>query len=570
MSDRSPTASSRLHWSLPAAGIVLLTLAVYMPVLTGDYQFLWDDRALVSQDPLIRADDGLWKFWFSAEPADYWPLTSTTFWLEWRLWGGSADGYHLANVLLHAINAVLVWVVLKRLKVPAAWLAAAVFAVHPVCVASAAWISERKNTLSMVLVLLAMLAYLRFDAGGSKRFYALAVGAFLLALLSKTSVVMLPVVLLACAWWLRGRIARRDVLRSLPFFALSVGLGLVTIAYQGRVIGREAVRPEGPLSRIAAAGWAPWFYIYKAFVPVRLALIYPRWDVDAANVLSFAPLVLLAAVLGALAVAALLGGRAWARGPLMAMGCFVAMLAPVLGLLDMSWHKLSLVADHFQYVPIVAVIALVVGSGAAAVRGRGALRNAGIAAAVAVVVLLGAQTWRQQQIYKDDGAAFADTLAKNPRCWLAHDVLGIFAYKAGDSAGAVTHFQEALRLRADYPPGHNNLAMVLARQGRFAEAETHYRRAVELRPSFPEAHFQFANLLGRLGRHGEAVEHFQRALADRPDHAATHCNLGIVLARQGRFAEAIERFTEALRLRPDYEQARRNLQAALDEAGKRP
>lgn len=570
MPEKRLRASVRLNWHLPAAGIVLLTLAVYIPVLTGNYQFLWDDRALVSQDPLIRADDGLRKFWLSTEPADYWPLTSTTFWLEWRLWKGSAAGFHATNVLLHAINAVLVWLVLKRLKVPGAWLAGAVFAVHPVCVASAAWISERKNTLSMLFFLLAMLAYLRFDTGGTKRWYALALGAFLLALLSKTSVVMLPVVLLACAWWLRGRISLRDVLRSLPFFGMSLALAAVTIAYQGRLTAHEAARPEALASRLAAAGWAVWFYVYKALVPVRLSLIYPRWDVSGASVLSFVPLALLAALAAALAIPALRSRQAWARGALLATGCFVVMLAPVLGLIEMSWHKLSLVADHFQYVPIVAVIALVVGGVAAAVRRRRALRGVGIAAALAVLTLLGVLTWRQQRIYKDDRTVFADTLRKNPQSWLAHDMLGIFSYEAADAPGAVVHFREALRLRPDYPQGHNNLAMVLARMGRFDEAETHYTRALELRPSFAQAHFQFANLLGQQGRLDEAITHYEQALAGRSDHAETHCNLGIVLAAAGRLDEAIEHFSQALRLRPDYERARKNLQAARTKAAGRP
>jgi hypothetical protein len=257
---------------LRATLILLVTLIVYLPALRGG--FIWDDESLVVHNPEIQASDGLHRLWLTTESPDYYPVTGSLWWLEWRLWGDDARGYHLVNVLLHAANAVLVWTILCRLKIPGAWLAALVFAIHPVNVATVAWISEQKNTLSMLFYAAATLLYLRFDEDGGWGWYGLSLGAFLLALLSKTALVTLPVVLLGLVWWLHGRIRRRDYLLSAPFFILSLVLGLVTVWFQSnRVTQGQAIQTGGFLSHLVTAGWVPWFYFYKAILPCDLSVI---------------------------------------------------------------------------------------------------------------------------------------------------------------------------------------------------------------------------------------------------------------------------------------------------------
>ena len=256
---------ARRPWLL-ALALVVVTFGAYFPALRGG--FVFDDDILIVNNPLIHAGDGLYRLWFKAEAADYYPLTESLWWLEWRAWGNNATGYHVVNVLLHAANVVLVWMILQRLKIPGAWLAALVFAIHPVNVATVAWISEQKNTLSMLFYAVAILLYLRFDEENRWRWYGLSLAAFLLALFSKSAVVMLPVVLLGCVWWRRGRVRWNDLLRSMPFFALSLALGLVTIWFQhNRALAGGTVRTVGFPFRLAAAGWAPWFYLYKALLP---------------------------------------------------------------------------------------------------------------------------------------------------------------------------------------------------------------------------------------------------------------------------------------------------------------
>ncbi len=345
-------------WKSPAAGvaaIILLTVVAYIPAMRGG--FVFDDDPLIVHNPLLQASDGLHRFWFTTQATDYYPLTWSLLWEEWQLWGNSAAGYHVVNVLLHAVNAVLVWTTLRHLRIPGAWLAGLVFALHPVNVATVAWISEQKNTLSMLFFAVAILLYLRFDETSDWRWYGVSLTAFIMALFSKTAVVMLPVVLLGCVWWLRGRIQWKDLLRSLPFFALSLASGLTTIWVQhNRDLASHAVRAVSFPFRLAAAGWVPWFYLYKALLPFNLSVIYPQWNIDVSLWVSWLP--------GALIMGCLTlfwwKRMTWGRPLLFATGYFVATLFPVLGFFDQGFYQYSLVADHWQYCSIVAPIALVI------------------------------------------------------------------------------------------------------------------------------------------------------------------------------------------------------------------
>lgn len=529
-------------WLL-AAVLVVAVFLVYQPVWHGG--FIWDDDLFLTNNPLIKAPDGLYGFWFTAKPPDYFPLTSSMLWVEWRLWGLNAIGYHLVNILLHGISAVLLWRVLRRLNVPGAWMAGLFFAVHPVNVESVAWITERKNVLPMVFYLLTFLTYFRFEENGRRRWYIVALAMFLLGLLAKTSVVMLPVLLLGCAWWRRGKVTVRDLWRSMPFFALSLILGLVTVWYQThRAIGTDVIRTDGFASRLAVAGYAVWFYLYKALLPINLSFVYPRWSLDPALPASWLPLAALAALFSLLIVCR---HRAWGRPALFALGCYVVALLPVLGFINIYFMLYSLVADHWQYFAIIGVIAIVAAGCSWIVKSAG-IPRIGYVLCAALVATLAGLSWQQSRIYADAETLYRTTITGNPDCWMAHNNLGMTLARHGRVDEAIAYFQKSLAINPENAEAHYNLGIALADREQFDDAIAHYRKALEIKPDYAEAHSNLGAVLAGRGQFDEAIAHFQKALAINPDFELAHYNFGLVLADLGRVDDAIAHFQIALSL----------------------
>jgi tetratricopeptide (TPR) repeat protein len=584
------------------AVLVLATSLAYGPALRGG--FVWDDDGYVTENPLLVAPDGLRRIWLSPteiHPPQYYPLTYTTLWLERRLWGLEPRGYHLTNVVLHTTNALLLWALLARLAVPCAWLAAAVFALHPVHVESVAWVTERKNVLSGAFALAAALVYLRARPRSGAWGPTLAALLFLGAMLSKSVVCTLPGALLVVAWWQRGRIVRRDVGGVLPMLVVAVPLALLTV-WMERTRG-GAVGPDWDLTlveRVLVAGRALWFYLGKLVWPRDLAFTYPRWTIDSGVAWQWAFPVAAVAVAAALH---LLRGRL-GRGPLAAALYFGGTLLPALGFFNLYPMRYSFVADHFAYLASIGPIAL---AAALATRVTGALRGgAGRAVATggaaALLLALGTLTWERSRVYESRETLWRDTLAKNPGAWLAHNNLGAELFARGDTEGALAHYREALRLRPDaaeaqnnagnallrlgktadavahyrealrlrpvYAEAHTNLGLALAADGRSDEAFSHFTAAVRIRPAPPEAHYYLANALLERGEVDEAVTHYREAITLRPAFAEAHYNLANTLAGAGRVEEAIAHYEQALAARPRYFEARNNLGIALVRAGR--
>jgi tetratricopeptide (TPR) repeat protein len=542
---------------------MLITFVAYTPVWRAG--FIWDDKDLLLDNRMVKASDGLYRFWFTTEAPDYYPLTWSLWWLEWRAWSRSAAGYHAVNLLLHTANVVLLWLVLRRLKIPGAWLAGLVFAIHPVNVATVAWISEQKNTLSMLFYTVAILLYLRFDEEGRWHWYGLSLVAFLLALLSKTAVVMLPIVLLGCIWWRRGSIRGKDVMRSVPFFACSLILGLVTVWFQYyRAMEGTTTRTDGFLSRLVTAGWVPWFYLYKALWPFHLAVVYPKWNVNASLWASYVPGVVMLGCLGLF----WRNRKTWGRPLLFAMGYYIVTLFPVLGFFDQGFYEASWVADHWQYFAIVGVIAMVVATAEAMWRRTGKWgRYVGLLMAVTVLMVLGVATWRRSSVYADSQTLWRDTLAKNPNAWIAHNNLGNDLAEQGKAQEAIEQFEETLRARPDYARGHHNLGSALREAGRVQDAMGQYEEALRINPDFAEAHNNLGVALVQVGRVQEAIPHFEQALRIKPDFADALNNLGRALLQGGRVQDAINHYEQALRTNPDSAGSHCSLANALLTAG---
>lgn len=567
-------AGQSKQWLL-AVAILFLTVLAYQPVWHAG--FIWDDDRYVSNNPALRSVDGLQGIWVKpGTTVQYYPLVFTSFWVEYHLWGLQPLGYHLVNVLLHALNAILLWRVLRRLEIPGAWLAAAIFALHPVNVESVAWITERKNTLSGLFYLLAALAWLRFrplTAGEATRapdwrYYPLVLVLFLCALFSKTVTCSLPAVFLLLVWWKNDRVERRDVLALAPLFVLGIASGFMTTWMEKHSVGASGADWElSFVQRCLLAGRALWFYASKLIWPHDLTFIYPRWRVDAGVWWQYAfPLAALTVVVALWKTRSRIG-----RGPLVAVLCFAVTLAPALGFFDVFPFLYSYVADHFQYLACIGLIALTANAGAAMYQRAGQRgRGLGALAIALVLVLLAISTWKQAHIYQDQETLWRDTLAKNPAAWMAHNNLSDILVQQGKIEEAIWHLEQALRLKPGDAITHNNLGLALAQAGTVGEAISHYEQALRIQPDYAAAHSNLGLALARVGKTKEAMVHYEQALRIQPDLADAHCNLGIALAQAGRVEEAIGHYEQALRIQPDSVEAHYNLGNALTRSGRIP
>jgi tetratricopeptide (TPR) repeat protein len=557
--EASPPGRAGAWWTL--ALILVLALICYWPALHGG--MLWDDDGHVTK-PELRSLAGLVRIWTDLHATQqYYPLLHTAFWVEHRLWGEDTLGYHLVNVLEHAAAACLLALVLTRLRVPGAALAGVIFAVHPVCVESVAWISEQKNTQSLVLYLLAALAYLRFDRErdrpSGRWAYRLASLLFVLALLTKTVTATLPAALLVLFWWQRGRLSwRRDVLPLAPWFAAAAASGLFTAWVERTVIGAEGSAFILTLvQRCLLAGHVVWFYLGKLLWPAGLAFMYPRWDLDAGDA-GWGGCLLAALLLTAL----LWGMRRRTRGPLAVWLLFVGSLFPALGFFNVYPFIFSYVADHFQYLASMSVIAGAAAAGTLAARRWGqAGRALGLASGAMVVAVLTLLSNAQSASYADEPTLYQATLERNPASWMAHNNLGLWYETHGDHDRALAHYTEALRLRRDYPQAHNNLGLLYEARGDRDAAAAQFQAALAVWKDFVVAHIDLGNLLAKMpGRQDEAVAQLREAVRLRPDVAVSHYDLGAVLAAMpGRQNEAIAQYQEALRIMPDFADAHAKL-----------
>ena len=575
--------------------LVLAAVAAYVPALKAG--FVWNDDTYVTENPTLDGADGLRLIWTDTKANEqYYPMVFTSYWIEKRFWGLAPLGYHLVNVLLHAANALLLWTLLARLGLPGAGWAAALFALHPMCVESVAWVTERKNTLSLFLSLLAMLAYLasrearerhkekREDSlrkgkraraqqpsAAAPRPFLPFIGFFLfvLALLAKTTAVVVPAVLLVLVWWKRGEVRGKDAGPLVPWFAAGIALAAHTAWLERTVVAASG--KEWSLSlpgRLVLAGEVVLFYSKKFLFPLDLSFFYERWTVDARAVAAWLPAV---AALVALFLAWRFQGRI-GRGPLAALLLFGGALFPAMGFFNVYAMRYSWVADHFAY-QAVAVAAASIACGAAALLRKApvAARRTAAAASAGILVLFGVLSNRQSRIYASEETLWTDTLSKNPSCFSCETNYGFFLVNAGRTSEAVAHFETSLKLKPENVPALLNLGRAAEQRGSLGEAAARLRAAYAIDPADRAVLVNLATVEVKLGRAAEAIPLYEEALRlGTADAHLAHNGLGVAFMRQGRVPEAAEQFREALRLKPDYDFARANLERALAALGAAP
>jgi tetratricopeptide (TPR) repeat protein len=555
--DGSPVAWGAL--------IVLLAVLVYLPTLRNG--FIWDDETYVEENLALRSLDGLRGIWFELGVVpQYYPLVHSTFWVEYHLWGVRPIGYHAVNMLLHAASAVLLWRLLVRLGLPGAWLAGALFAVHPVHIESVAWITERKNVLSCLLALGAIAAYLRFappeQPSGTRgrpardwAFYGLALLLYVGALWSKTVTASVPAVLLVIRWWKQGRLGLRDAVPLAPFFVIGLALSGITVWMERANVGATGDEWDfSPVERMLIAGRALWFYAGKLLWPHPLIFFYPRWTIDDHLGWQY----VYPAGVGLTIVALWLLRHRWGRGPLAAVLIFAGVLLPALGFFNVYPFRYSFVADHFQYHASIGFIALfAAGLVQAARRLPAPIAWLGPAGAGLLLAVLAVVATRKTFVYFNAQTVYEDTVMLNPRSWAAHNNLGNALHDQGKYRQAIAHFEAALAVTPN--PGataaHASWGTALVELGERDEAREHFRQSLALaRPGE-----QWRGLIGLGGcaqseqRYDEAIAHYQKSLETLPPRFswAPRMNLALCLAAKQRFADAVVQYRKALAIRPN-------------------
>jgi len=537
----------------PAAALILLSLAAYAPALRAG--FIWDDATLTETAIFqLPGLGGLWHVWTTPSAISfethYWPLVYTSFWLEFKLWGMQPLGYHLVNILLHGLDGVLLWMVLRRMKLPGAWLGAALFALHPVHVESVAWVIERKDVLSAAFYLAAFLAMMRYEESRKGSWVALAAGGFVCALLSKSVVVTLPVALALWLWWKNGRLKKGDLMALAGLALIAVAITAADMMRYGRIEGPSGVNLS-PLERILLAGRALWFYAGKMVWPAHLAALYPHWRIDTHSAVAY---VFPCAPAGALLALWALRGRL-GRGPLAAALFYGLTLSPILGLIDYGFLRHSFAADRFQYLASIGpIVLLTVPVARGAARLSPAWRRMACGLAATLLLVLGVLTWRQAGYYRDSVTFFTHSATLYPGNWSSEYALGNALVKQRRYEDAQGHLNESLRLKPDFDLAQfdlEDLAAKMEAQQRCGQAEQHYREVLRQNPRDAEALSVMGQVRSAQGRTDEALDFLHQALRLRPEEPEIHRILGDVLIEHKKLGEGMAEYREALRLKPE-------------------
>lgn len=598
-SASNPVAVGRtfgaLPEALPFALLALLTLLVYLPTLRNG--FIWDDNWYVTANQTLRSPAGLIRIWTdpSASP-QYYPLTYTSFWIQYQIFGLIPWPYHLGNLLLHLGSSLVLYAILRGFSMAGAWLGAALFAIHPLQVESVAWITERKNTLAGLLLLLAAYVFFRHagllaqgievdergrtrtppapkkgagptsrEPSGTVSWAAFAI--FCLALTAKTAIATAPAALLVVLWWRRRHLTRRDWLSVAPFAAAGIVAGLVTSSIERTHVGAEGgAWTLGLAGRFLVAGRVLWFYATKFLVPFKQVFIYPKWVIDTHDAVSWIPFLAAAA----LPVALYLLRKRIGLGPAAAVLVYGILLAPASGFFDVYFFRYSFVQDHFQYFANIALAVL------AAACLLGALRliqprSRTIDAwglSLAIAVPLGAISFERTRLYHDSERLWRDTISRNPAAWMAHVNLGNLLLDQGKTEEGADHYLEAARFAPHEVDALISAGRALVLRGRPDEAMARYREALALRPAHPVAHDNLGDLLMASDRNADALREFDAAIAALPSYAPAHRNRGIILVKMGRHDEGVEELRRAVALGPDDFESQESIGRILLDDGR--
>jgi tetratricopeptide (TPR) repeat protein len=559
--------------------IGLTAIVAYLPALQAG--FIWDDDAYIENNVALQTWSGVLRIWSDPTAIPQWyPLVHTSFWIEYRLWGPDPLGYHINNLILHLASCWLLLGVVRRLALPGATLIAGIFALHPVMVESVAWITERKNVLSMVLYLSSLLAYLKYanlasdvsdQERGDKETWFLAFCLFCFALTSKSVTFSLPFTILLITWWKRGRIVTRDVLPLVPFFVAGAGYGILTSYLENVHVGAHGMEWQQSFSeKCLIAGRVPWFYLWKLLWPLELTFIYPRWEIDAGDASQWLfPIATVLAVVGL----ALLAWKKGLRGPLAALLMFGGTLFPALGFIDVFPFRYSFVADHFQYHASIGIIVFVGAALATWIPPR-----PGTVIATVIFGLYGARTWVQTEKYESLDVLYNSILADDPESWFAHNNLAAIYITQENWQRGLEFYKKARTLHPALGQKASPEAYAHCMAAKTIADTWSLRPALDALTNQPDT--EVIRLRDEVMHRVELSRtHFKKSIQLSPDYPVPYKDLGRLMVSVGfvtvdreptpEFEEAIDVWSKAIEMTPEDAAVRTMLHELHDEIAKR-
>ncbi len=544
--DHTAVCTALAHSYGPGVLLGLGIFLVYLPALQAG--FVWTEFTWVINNPTLVDLNGLVRIW--TEPGatvQYYPLMFTSLWLDYHLFGTEPFGFHLVNVVLHVCNVVVLWRLLRKLRLPGAWLAAAIWGIHPVNAETVVWLMERSNLLTVFFCLSTLHAWLRYDPGlvdGTPTprnvfWYVVSLLCFVCALLCKTHAVVLPAVILVLSWWRYGSLDRSTVNRAIPMFFLSASFAAITIWVEKGLIGEEGVVWSlNYAERVLIAGRAFWFYLAKLVLPYKLTLIYPTWQADLAvwwqYLYPLMTIVLFAAVW--------INRSAIGRAPVAALLYFGIALSPVVGFVAIYFMRYSIyVTDHWQYIPSIGPITLAVSACVKLLSGKFLVKGVPAPSLLIIVLLLFApMTWNQARIYENEDVLWRDVIDKNPSAWLAHNNLGVYLAAQGRSEEALAHWHSALAIVPNRVEMRVNIGETLLSHGKFKDALQYFMQAFALNPNHQRIRTKIGIALSAIGKTGDAIEYYQEQLERDADDPVALNNLAWIRAthRDAKYRDA--------------------------------
>ncbi len=514
-----------------------------------------DDRLYFLEDPATETASGIFRIWFA--PLDnngvwpYLPITRTSFWLERQIFGVNLAVSHWINILLHGSGAVLLWIALRQWTIRGAWFIALLFAAHPIYVQSVAWIAQRKNGLAGIFFILALWAFARFLSERNLKWYLTLLGLFLAALLSKTSTVMLPVLFVLLHTWKHHPWSKKEVWTHLPFFLLALGIATLRVWFETQAFGAHGDEFSGSwLDQLLIASHVPFFYLKQLVIPYPLLFTYPRWIFEASQWTHYFPLFSGLIVLGWLCFYF----RTWGRPLLLATLGYGAMLFPVMGFFDNSWHRFSYVADHWIHLPSLAVWIVLVQGGlwlldALSRKDPQQTRWMRWGCGGIIVLLCATLTWNQTHVYRNSKTLYETLLRHNPLSWVAYSELGLYHLHSHQYGLAYQNFSQELSIR-ESPMGYMNRGLAAYQQKQLQQALRDYSRAIELNPSHAPSYGNRAVVYLDLGKYSHALQDCEKSIQLQPQNPQAYQTQGLVYWNLKQYALAVKSYTHAIEQAP--------------------